>query len=159
MKATTLPTLRERWKQLSKQPDLTNIDVIGLFDGYIGFTAQKLALWMFVACNSKGEPMEKPKSESFDLDSVDDDNIQYAMDVQEYWKALDACIFEGCSIEVMPSAKESGRLLKSVTKVVAVLNINNNKTSWVRGAETIEELITSGIPLTLKPNHAKKLGL
>ena len=148
MKATTLPTLREYFKYLFSQyskSEITGIVLAESFHKFEQFTAQKLALWMFVPCNSKGEPMEKPTGVIKDVDI-------YA---KQYEKALDACIFEGWEIKDMTT----GRHFKLVNgkNHIATFYTKNNRKAW--GYKSIEELLTAGIPLTLKPNHAKELNL
>lgn len=160
MKATTPPTLRERWNDLSKQWSDNKLDsheVVERYCEYIHFTAQKLALWMFVPCNSKGEPMEKPELNKV-IQQVGDKLApsRYADLDREYQKALDACIFEGCILKNMTGYDW---LITKGGLTIAMLDHEDEKGWDWKKRYTIEDLITANIPLTLKPRYAKELNL
>lgn len=176
MKATTLPTLRERWKQikshLEKSLCLKSEFVGGIiyfeqavkeYDKYIVFTSQKLALSQFVPCDSKGEPMEKPeKPMGYDVWKKGNGGadgiacVNYQNDLQEYQKALDACIFEGWEIDHAGFLKSENGAVIGVRPFKKFTFLHKN---GVPNWKNIEGLITAGITLTLKPNHANELNL
>lgn len=170
MKATTLPTLRERWNQIksdltksiqAKADCATGIiyfeQAIKEYDKYINFTAQELALWMFVPCNSKGEPMDKIKLIGGMRKGIDD------VFQKDYQKALDACIFEGWEIVSNNNPKHMVRYVREKESEFVVFGKICDDDWDCQGIEDIEDLIRQlkdrGTNLTLKPNHAKELNL
>ena len=159
MKTTTLPTLRERWEQLyydySRGYEIESFDI---FNDYIKFNAQKLALWMFVPCNSKGEPMDKIKLIGGMRKGIDD------VFQKEYQKALDVCIFEGWEWD--NAYQEAKRWNDEGILQSSFILSDGNGNSVVKGKvngtliylilpTTIEELLTAGIPSPSNPNTLK----
>ena len=165
MKATTLPTLREYFKYLFSQyskSEITGIVLAESFHKFEQFTAQELALWMFVPCNSKGEPMQKPEDfyewcSDFQYLRGEKETKTWKSKCEKYQKALDACIFEGWEYTI------SDRLFKDHYYIHILEDYFQHYPSGDAGTSktghTIEDLITAKIPLTLKPNHAEELGL
>jgi len=157
-KEKSLPTLRERWNQLIEVD--TAYRIVNKYNKYVKFTAQKLSLWMFVPCNSKGEPMEKPEHRC-QTNSCMCSQItltKYSIRQREYEKALDACIFEGWE----KGSGQTGMVLfyKGREYEMGTASLRELYTMKpMKFHKTIEDLITAKIPLTLKPNHAKELNL
>lgn len=104
-----LPTLRERWNQLSKDylscnlnPKNGQLDHIQRYDFYINFTAQLLALWMFVPCDKEGKPMEPLQMccDGKDCGCMGMPvNVSSQKEIDEYYEALDRCLFVGWEID------------------------------------------------------------
>ena len=169
MKATTLPTLRERWEKLSQEFDLGIINCeqeVIEYDKFIQFTGRTLQLGDFITCDKDGKPMDKP--EEYDVwieankpHTAEDDHDQALLDgCKEYQKTLDACIFEGWELQQVGDT--SGNLVwtnLSIRDITRATAFKTDPIFFQAKFKSIEDLITAGIPLTLKPNHAKELNL
>lgn len=118
-----------------------------LFEDYARLLVTSLSLSMFIPCNEKGEPMEKPIIGESSLDSS---SIPYS---DQYQKALDKVLFEGW--ESITHFDYSG----VVDKKKQQLWFRGNKMTMPVEGKTIEDLINSGIELTPTEACKKQIGL
>jgi hypothetical protein len=113
---------------------------------YTRFLIQLLQLWMFIPCNKKGEPLEKPKGyrEDCDYSLTENGRIAEAYELHiEYQKALDRIWFKGfkwCSKNKLNYQIEIGGVNVTFNKAGEVYKYSFYK--------TIKDLCGKGIELT-----------
>jgi hypothetical protein len=101
---------------------------------FVRFLALKLQLWMFIPCNSKGEPLEEPFDYGIYKHGIRGGNEEWNNQCQEYQKAKDRCLFKG--FEISPSkhniviGNERIKLvyntkLKSFSPIKSIQNLTN----------------------------------
>ena len=137
-----LITLQERWKQLYEEyltTDMLSESVVESYNEYIDYTAQPLELGQFIPCNSKGEPMEKPREEDGEPGKK-----------MEYQKALDKVLFEGWDTMIHSKEITNGYGAMLTSENNQMYFMGSGRTEWEE-INTIEDLITSGIDLTPSP--------
>lgn len=147
----TLPTLNsfveDRFiDQLNtlKQDRESHIVLRGIFR-FAQFLQQNLALWMFIACDKEGKPMEEPKDlEEFRHDTgLEFDEWNKA--VIEFQEALDRCLFTGIEIE----SRGGYSTIQKKSDGIPFGECYSDSTDWYwYEHDTIESLIKIGIEPT-----------
>ncbi len=143
-----LITLNKRWHDLMIS-SLSDTEIVSAFEDYINLFEKSLELGQFIPCDSKGEPLKKPRQKHNYIQGVE---MEVSKEWEEYQKALDKVLFEGWVLE-------NGTLCTK--KEMMVGGILGDITAYGNAYEhTIEELIQEGM-IELKPteNCLKQIGL
>lgn len=94
---TTLPTRHEAW-MIYDAPNTTYEQIYFNYKRFTHFLLQKLSLWMFIPCNEKGEPLEKPERyNEFHIDRVTSGKEfnKWYQECKQYQKAESRVLFKG----------------------------------------------------------------
>lgn len=117
-------------------------------------------LWMFIACNEKGEPMEELGKPDYFLEYRGKGKPIASHNKRvEYQKAKARCWFEGWKYKRHEKSRHS--LQEWIIKEDFIVFGNTNDKEWNHGGiSNIEELIRQiGFELTMTETLIKKLGI
>lgn len=126
---------------------------------YAKFLSQPLALWMFVACDSEGQPFYEPQEKNF-TDEACFVNNAYFMEHFEWQQAKERVLFEGFDIQNSKIFGEYDKKYLAYKTGGRFADLNPFKpTLWLGGHTftTVESLIVGYKDLTLTPQAVKQI--
>lgn len=130
------------------QRELNSSGFIKSIVNYAMLLLMKLELWMFIPCNEKGEPMEKPDINTI-IEHTDNCECGHCEEYyglyEQYQKALDSVLFEGWEIDRISDPFTYIREVKHHETTQIFKSSNGLK---YRREKTIEALINLGLDLT-----------